>query len=89
MRAAAGSPPDTRSKAHPGHPEIPMSSSEAMFCVARWIYVQKTVSVSDYLLLMMVRDRGSSGSHSDSSEEEEEEVGGEEIDPDSDQVLGT
>ncbi len=35
----------------------------------------------------MLRDRGS-GAHSDSSEEEEEEVGGEEIDSDSDQVLG-
>jgi hypothetical protein len=38
----------------------------------------------------MVRDRGNGGAHSDSSEEEEEEeeVGGEEIDSDSDQVLG-
>ncbi len=35
----------------------------------------------------MVRDRGN-GAHSDSSEDEEEEVGGEEIDSDSDQVLG-
>jgi hypothetical protein len=65
----------------------PVSSSETMSCFAVEICPKKTVSVSDSLVITMVRDR-ENGAHSDSSEEEEEEVGGEEIDSDSDQVLG-